>query len=145
MNLEGCSAVVTGGASGLGAATARVGPGLFWGAMTGFTSFVSHAGAPPYQVFVLPLGLSKTVFAGTSTIIFAYVNAIKLVPYWALGQLTLTSLNVALLLMPIAAVAVFAGVQLVKVLPEKLFFQLIRWALLLVSIKLIYDGLSGAT
>jgi uncharacterized protein len=60
-----------------------------------------------------------------------------------LGQLTLTSLNVALLLMPIAAVAVFAGVQLVKVLPEKLFFQLIRWALLLVSIKLIYDGLSG--
>ena len=26
-------------------------PGLFWGAVTGFTSFVSHAGAPPYQVF----------------------------------------------------------------------------------------------
>ena len=27
------------------------------GALTGFTSFVSHAGAPPYQVYVLPLKL----------------------------------------------------------------------------------------
>lgn len=123
---------------------ARVVPGLFWGAVSGFTSFVSHSGAPPYQVYTLPLRMSKTVFAGTATIAFSVINAAKLVPYWALGQLTLTSLNVALLLMPIAAVAVFAGVQLVKVLPEKLFFQLIRWALLLVSIKLIYDGISGS-
>ncbi|MBL9050232.1 MAG: sulfite exporter TauE/SafE family protein, partial [Tabrizicola sp.] len=29
---------------------AEVAPGLLWGAVTGFTSFVSHAGAPPYQV-----------------------------------------------------------------------------------------------
>ena len=118
-------------------------PGLFWGAVSGFTSFVSHSGAPPYQVYTLPLRMSKTVFAGTATIAFTVVNAAKLVPYWFLGQLNLTSLNVALLLMPIAAAAVFAGVQLVKVLPEKLFFQLIRWALLLVSCKLIYDGLMG--
>ena len=41
----------------------------------------SHAGAPPYQVYVLPLGLEKTVFAGTTTIFFAFVNAVKLVPY----------------------------------------------------------------
>ena len=26
---------------------AHVAPGLFWGALAGFTSFVSHAGAPP--------------------------------------------------------------------------------------------------
>ena len=47
---------------------ARVAPGLFWGALTCFTSFVSHAGAPPYQVYTLPLRMSKTVFAGTATI-----------------------------------------------------------------------------
>ena len=28
--------------------------GLFWGSLTGFTSFVSHAGAPPYQMYVSP-------------------------------------------------------------------------------------------
>ena len=78
--------------------TAEVGPGLFWGSLTGFTSFVSHSGAPPYQVYTMPLRLSKEVFAGTSTILFAYVNAIKLVPYWALGQFTPNNLKIAALL-----------------------------------------------
>ncbi|MGL5010653.1 MAG: sulfite exporter TauE/SafE family protein, partial [Paracoccaceae bacterium] len=61
---------------------AKVAPGLFWGTLTGFTSFVSHAGAPPFQVYVQPLGLAKAVYAGTTTVLFAYVNAIKLVPYF---------------------------------------------------------------
>lgn len=118
----------------------QVAPGLFWGTITGFTSFVSHSGGPPYQVYTMPLGLPKAVFAGTSTIAFTYVNAIKLIPYYMLGQLTLQSLEKALVLMPLAAVSVFAGVRLVKLLPEKLFFKLVTWSLLLVSIKLIWDG-----
>jgi uncharacterized protein len=122
---------------------ARVGAGMFWGALAGFTSFVSHAGAPPYQVFVLPLRLEKTVFAGTTTILFAYVNAIKLVPYWALGQLSATNLRTAAMLVIPAVLAVFAGVRLVKVLPQALFFRLVVWALLAVSLKLLWDAATG--
>ncbi|MBA3911288.1 MAG: hypothetical protein C0524_15810 [Rhodobacter sp.] len=121
----------------------EVAPGLFWGALTGFTSFVSHAGAPPYQVYTLPLGLSKTVFAGTSTIAFAVINAVKLVPYYALGQLNFGNLKVAAVLAIPAAIAVFAGVRLVKRMPERLFFRLVTWALLLISVKLVWDGASG--
>ena len=124
--------------------TAEIAPGLFWGTLTGFTSFVSHAGAPPYQVYVLPLQLPKLVFAGTSTILFAYLNTIKLIPYYALGQFSLENLKVAVVLMPAAAVAVFGGAKLVKVMPEKLFFQIITWALLAISIKLIWDGFHRA-
>jgi uncharacterized membrane protein YfcA len=40
-------------------------------------------------------------------------------------------------------VAVFAGVWLVRVLPEKLFFRLVTWALLAISVKLIWDGATG--
>jgi uncharacterized protein len=122
---------------------AEVAPGIFWGTLTGFTSFVSHAGAPPYQVYVLPLRLEKAVFAGTSTVLFAYVNAIKLVPYWALGTLTFRDLKIAAVLMLPAAAAVFAGVWLVKVLPEKLFFQLVTWALLAVSLRLLWEAAAG--
>jgi uncharacterized membrane protein YfcA len=122
---------------------AEVAPGLFWGAMSGFTSFVCHAGGPPYQVYTLPLRMTKTVFAGTSTIAFTVINAVKLIPYWALGQLNPENLHVAVLLMPVAAVAVFAGVWLVRVLPEKLFFRLVTWALLAISLKLIWDGATG--
>lgn len=123
---------------------AEVAPGVFWGTLTGFTSFVSHAGAPPYQVYVLPLQLPKLVYAGTNTILFAYLNAIKLIPYYALGQFSVENLKVAAMLMPVAALAVFGGANLVKKLPEKLFFQVISWALLAISCKLIWDGLRGA-
>ncbi len=114
---------------------ARIGPGLFWGAVTGYTSFVSHAGAPPYQVYVLPLRLDKTTFAGTTTVFFTFVNAVKLIPYWALGQLSPDNLKIAAVLALPAVLAVLAGVWLVKVLPEVLFFRLVTWALLAVSLK----------
>ena len=121
----------------------EVAKGLFWGTVTGFTSFVSHAGAPPYQVYTLPLGMPKAVFAGTSTIAFTVINAVKLIPYYALGQLSLSNLKMAAVLSVPAAIAVFAGVRLVKVMPERLFFRLVTWALLLISLKLIWDGARG--
>ncbi len=117
--------------------------GLFWGALTGFTSFVSHSGGPPFQVWVLPLKLAKSAFVGTSIIAFSYVNAIKLVPYYFLGQLNVDNLKIAVILMVPAGVAVLAGVRLVRVLPEVLFFKIVVWALLIVSIKLIRDGVVG--
>ncbi|HKL69138.1 sulfite exporter TauE/SafE family protein [Salibaculum sp.] len=117
--------------------------GLFWTSVSGFTSFVSHSGGPPWQVWVLPLRLSKLTFAGTTTIAFAYANALKLVPYAALGQLGLESLRVAAVLVLPAVLAVFVGLKLVKILPEALFFRFVTWALLGVSTKLIWDGLTG--
>lgn len=122
---------------------AEIVPGLFWCTIAGFTSFVSHTGGPPYQVWTLPLGMKKAVFAGTSTIAFAYVNAIKLVPYYFLGQINLESLQTAVILMPFAAAAVFFGVWAVRRLPEKLFFQIVTWALLVIGLQLIWKGLSG--
>jgi hypothetical protein len=117
--------------------------GVFWGTITGFTSFVSHAGAPPYQMYVLPQKLDKLIYAGTTTILFAIVNAVKLVPYWALGMFTPGNLKTAAFLAPVAVAGTFAGYQAVKVLPEKLFFRLVEASLLLISLKLLYDGIMG--
>lgn len=119
---------------------AKVGPGLFWGTITGFTSFVSHSGATPYQVYTLPLGMDKITFAGTVTVAFAYINIVKLIPYYLLDQLSVTNLRTTLVLFIPAVIGVFAGVRLVRVMPEKLFFRIIIWALLVLSLKLIWDG-----
>ncbi|MCE5973965.1 sulfite exporter TauE/SafE family protein [Sinirhodobacter sp. WL0062] len=123
------------------AAEPKVGPGLFWGAITGFTSFISHSGAPPYQAYTIPLNLPRTVFAGTSTILFAWVNAIKLIPYAALGQINLGSLEVALVLAIPASVSVFLGVRLVRIIPHEMFYKLVTWALLLISAKLLWGAI----
>jgi uncharacterized membrane protein YfcA len=75
-------------------------------------------------------------------IAFSYCNAIKLVPYVWLGQIDLESLYVSLYLMLPASIAVFVGVKVVKLIPEQLFFKIVAWALMLISFKLIWDGLS---
>jgi uncharacterized membrane protein YfcA len=119
--------------------------GLFWGSIAGFTSFVSHAGAPPYQMFVLPQRLDKMVYAGTTTIIFAFVNLMKLPPYWFLGQVNVTSVEIALYLSPIAILGAYLGYRLTKIIPQVLFFRCVEVALFVVSLKLIYDGVVGLT
>lgn len=117
--------------------------GLFWGFLTGLTSFVSHSGAPPYQMYVLPQRLPKMVYAGTSTIAFAIINAVKLIPYWALGQLSLANLKEMLVLFPVAIAGTFIGVRLTRVIPETLFFRIVMITLFLISLKLMWDGGRG--
>jgi len=82
-------------------------------------------------------------FAGTMIIAFAYINIIKLVPYFMLGQLSVQNLQAAAVLLLPALVGVFTGIRIVRWMPEKLFFQLIVWALLLVSLRLIWVGVAG--
>lgn len=117
--------------------------GVFWGAVTGFVSFVSHSGAPPYQMYVLPLNQSKMVFAGTSTITFALINAIKLVPYYALGQFSPANLREALFLIPVAIVGTLLSAVATRLVPDRLFFRIVTAALFLISVKLTWDGAWG--
>ena len=115
--------------------------GFFWCTVAGFTSFISHNGGPPWQIFTMPLRLPKTVFVGTSVIAFSYCNAIKLVPYYFLGQIDATSFKLAVSLMIPASIAVYIGVIIVKHIPERLFFNIIAYTLFFISIKLIWNGL----
>lgn len=131
------------GGAGAAARPADVPRGLFWGAVSGFTSFVSHGGAPPYQMYVVPQRLPKMVYAGTTTLTFAAINALKLIPYAALGQLNPANLTATALLMPVAVAATFVGVWLTRRLPEKLFYRLVMGALFLISLKLVWDGATG--
>ena len=104
---------------------------------------MSHSGGPPYQVYTIPLKLKRTVFAGTATVAFAYINAVKLIPYFFLGQLNPASLKVAAILALPATAAVFLGVWLVKVMSEQLYYTLIFSMLFVLSLKLVWDGLMG--
>lgn len=115
--------------------------GIFWGTLTGLTSFVSHSGAPPFQMYVLPQRLEKLQFAGTSTILFAIVNAAKLLPYWELQQFSHFDTSVALWLLPSALIGTIAGAKLTRVIPDKIFFRLVEIALFVISLKLLYDWL----
>lgn len=113
--------------------------GVFWGALTGLTSFVSHAGGPTFQMYVLPQRLPKMAFAGTATILFAIVNAAKVVPYWQLGQFSGVAPSLALWLAAPALAGTLAGRWLTRTMPDRLFFRLVEVALFGVSLKLVWD------
>lgn len=118
--------------------------GWFWGAVSGFTSFISHAGGPPYQMYALPLRLDPRLFAGTAAIFFASVNAVKVVPYLALGQFSPANLATSLVLMPLAPLATLAGVRLVRRISPDIFYRFTYATIFLVALKLIWDGLQGS-
>ena len=111
--------------------------GVLWGTVIGFASFVSHSGGPAYQVYVLPQRLPKMVYAGTTTILFAFMNVLKLVPYWALGQLSAGNLRVAAYLAIPAIAGTLIGVQLVRVLPQRRYFAVVQVLLFAVSLRLV--------
>lgn len=117
--------------------------GIFWGAVSGFTSAFANAGGPPFQVYILPQQLPKLTLVGTATIFFATVNGLKVVPYFALGNFTGHGLLLSLSLMPLAIVANFAGIWLVRVTPVELFYKITYVLVFLLSLALIWQGCSA--
>ncbi|MEX2297607.1 MAG: sulfite exporter TauE/SafE family protein [Dongiaceae bacterium] len=114
--------------------------GGFWGVISGFTSFVSHAGGPPFQMYAVPLRLAPRVYAGTSVILFAAINAIKIVPYFFLGQFDTANLTASAILLPISIPATFLGVWLVKKFETEAFYKWIYASIFVVGVYLILEG-----
>jgi uncharacterized membrane protein YfcA len=116
--------------------------GVFWGVVAGFTSTLSQAGGPPFQVYVLPQRLPKLTLVGTYTIYFAILNLLKIGPYFALGQFSAANLATWVVLLPVAIVANFIGIWLVRRTPTGLFYQIAYALVFLISLELIGSGLS---
>jgi uncharacterized membrane protein YfcA len=116
--------------------------GLFWGAIAGFTSFASQGGGPPYQVHTLPQRMPKMVFVGTTTIFFAAMNAMKIVPYFMLGQFSAKNFTTSLALLPLAVLANAAGILTVRRVPTAIFYRITYVLLFLLGLMLLWQGLS---
>jgi uncharacterized protein len=117
--------------------------GVLWGSLSGFTSFVSHSGAPPFQVYVMPQYLKPPVFAGTATMFFAAVNLLKVPPYFLLGQFSRDNLLVSAGLIPVAILSTFAGVWVTRRISADRFYAVILALTFLIGAKLTYDAVQA--
>ena len=113
--------------------------GWFWGTVAGFTSFISHAGGPPFQIYVIPQRLPKLEFAGTATLLFAVINAAKIWPYQMLQPYSYDDLMRAADLMPFALVGTVLGAYITRKIADVWFYRLVQAGLFVVSLKLIAD------
>lgn len=113
----------------------------FWGSLAGYASFVAHAGGPPFQIYTLPLKLDPKDYTGASVRFFALVNAIKLIPYFALGALDAENLTASATLLPVALVATMLGAAVVRHLKTEVFYPLTYGLALVAGLKLLWDSL----
>jgi uncharacterized membrane protein YfcA len=117
--------------------------GIFWGALSGFTSTIGQAGSPPYQIYALQLKLPKMAYVSTTTIFFAVLNWLKVVPYFMLGTFSTKGLATSVVLMPFALLTNALGFWLVRRTPEKLFYRILCVLMFLLALELLRSGISG--
>ncbi len=114
--------------------------GTLLGVVSGFGSQIAHAGAPPFQMWVLPRRLPRDTLVGTTAIAFAAMNWVKVPAYIALGQFTSGTMMAAALLMPVAFLSTLAGVRLVRKVDGAQFYRLIYILMILLGLKLLVDA-----
>ena len=95
------------------------------------------------MAYLLPQRLDRRIYVGTTVWFFFFSNYAKIIPYAFLGQLDLTNLATAFVLLPLVPIGVRLGVIIQGKLDEKVFYQVSYWALLGIGVKLLYDGGRG--
>lgn len=117
--------------------------GSLFGAATGLTSQIAHAGGPPFQMWVTPRQLPHLTYIGTSSILFAAINWLKLPAYMALGAFPHEVIVAAALLMPVAIVSTLVTVRWMKRMRVERFYVLIYLLMVALGAKLLWDGMHG--
>ncbi len=99
----------------------------FWfapvlGITGGFATMMGNVAGPVFAVYLLALNLSKHHFIGTTAWFFLIINLIKF-PLQMLvwNNITANSLLLNLIALPAIAAGAFAGIWLVKRIPEQTF------------------------
>ena len=113
------------------------------GTAAGVTTMVAHSGGPPLAMYLLPLGLGKEVYAGTTSMFFTVGNAIKAVPWLVVAR----PVGSVWSLMAICALAIPSGVwlgwRLHARLDQRQMYRACYGLLVVTAINLLWDGVSG--
>jgi len=113
------------------------------GLASGVTTMVAHSGGPPLAMYLLPLGLTKEIYAGTTSLFFTVGNAIKAGPWLLLVKPTAnvwTLMAVCLLAIP---AGVSLGWRLHGALDQRQIYRGCYGLLVVTALKLLWDGVSG--
>ena len=107
--------------------------------MSGFTSFVAHAGGPPISAYIMGMRLQPMKYAATLAVFFFAINLSKWGPYAYLGLLNWENFHTSLVLMPLVPVGVMIGVRIAGRIQMAHFWRMIEVGMLLTGLKLLSE------
>ncbi len=107
------------------------------GLVAGIVTMIANAAGPVFGIYLLQLGLNKQSFVGTRSWLFLVINIFK-VPFSAsLGLITVDSLLLNLMTVPLIFLGAYLGFRVLKLINLELFKWLIRAAALVAAFRLI--------
>jgi len=113
------------------------------GLASGITTMVAHSGGPPLAMYLLPLGLSKEIYAGTTSLFFTVGNATKAVPWLLLVRPTGNVWTLMAICLAAIPAGVWLGWRLQGRLDQRQMYRIVYALLVVTALKLLWDGVSG--
>jgi uncharacterized membrane protein YfcA len=113
------------------------------GFVSGVTTMVAHSGGPPLAMYLLPLGLSKELYAGTTSLFFTVGNATKAVPWLLLVKPAGNVWIVMAICLFAVPSGVWLGWRLHGRLDQRQLYRVCYGLLVVTALKLLWDGVSG--
>jgi uncharacterized protein len=111
--------------------------GSFIGVTGGFSTMIGNAAGPVFTLYFLAMRLPKKEFIGTSAWLYLIMNTGKLplqVLVWK--NISLNSLMLDVIAIPVIALGIFLGIYIVKLLPENVYRYFVIITTLVSSILL---------
>lgn len=109
------------------------------GFVAGVTTMMANAAGPVMVIYLLAMRLPKMEFVGTGAWFFFIVNWIK-VPFSAkLDMMTLESVSLNLMTLPLIAAGAFAGIIILKKIPQKAFTTVVQIMAVAAAVKLLFS------
>jgi uncharacterized membrane protein YfcA len=117
--------------------------GALGGVTGGITTMVAHSGGPPIAMYLLPLGLPKAVYAGTTSLVFTVSNLAKVGPWLSLVTPSASLWVLMALCVPVSPLGVWAGWHFHERLDQTRLYRACYGLLVVVGLKLLFDGVFG--
>jgi uncharacterized membrane protein YfcA len=116
--------------------------GIAAGLGSGVTSMVAHSGGPPLAMYLLPLGMSKQLYAGTTSMFFTVANCTKAVPWLMLANLNSAAWTLMAISLAAVPTGVWVGWRLHQRLDQLRLYRACYGLLVITALKLLWDGVS---
>jgi uncharacterized membrane protein YfcA len=94
-------------------------------------------------MYLLPLGLSKQVYAGTTSMFFTVGNLLKAAPWLLLARPTGSVLSLMLISLLAVPCGVWLGWRLHARLDQRQMYRACYGLLVITALKLLWDGVHG--
>jgi uncharacterized membrane protein YfcA len=114
---------------------------IVFGMIGGVTTMLANAGGPAWQIHLLPQKLDKLSYIGTVSVLFAASNIVKIPGFATLGFLTRENLLVGLSLVPVAVIANYAGIWLVRRTSNELFYRIAYALMFVIAVELMRSSI----